>query len=105
MDTPQAQQHQKAEFWSDLFAVGMSGFTMRHCEAPPQEGLAGRKDRRPSQTGLHVKSYCNARNDPLQLQAAGADPGTYSPAAGQSAGAAVMSKTVNSRDVPMEKTW
>lgn len=91
--------------FSDLFTSGMSGFTVRHWQAQPQGGLAGTEDRHPSQTSLHVKSYCSARNYPLQLQVAGADPETYSTAAGQSTGAAVMSKVMNSRDMPMKKTW
>lgn len=91
----------KSEFWIDLFTAGISELTVRQWQAQPQEGLAGTEDRHPSQTGLHVKSYCSARNDPLQ--AAGADTGAYSAAAGQSFGAAVTSKAMNSRDVPMKK--
>lgn len=69
------------------------------------EGHRGMEDRYPSQTGLHARSCWSARNYLLQLQAAGADPGICSAAAGQSTGAAAMSEVMNSRDGPMKKIW
>lgn len=56
VDTAQAQQHQKAEFWRDLFAVGTSGFTVRHCEAPPPK-----KAWQGGRTDVHPKLACMSR--------------------------------------------